>query len=129
MIKSEALKILGLSEENSEDNILQKQALMKMLRRYPPEQFPEKAEKIRKAFSLLQQKDDYWIDFFCHPNAFQGDLTFLLPYLEPLLSSTVKTDTNELMSIGNYFFSKSLADHIFENESYEDESYEDEDFF
>jgi len=109
MTKNEALKILGILEENVSNDTVQKEAFLKMLRRYPPEQFPEKAEKIRLAFELLQQKEEYWNEFFRYSSKLTNDLSFLAPYLAPLEKTQEESTSQELKSLGNYFLSKKLS--------------------
>ncbi|MBF0311932.1 MAG: hypothetical protein HQK52_00860 [Oligoflexia bacterium] len=58
MLFDNALKILRCECHNSDADI--EQAYQKMVKRYPPEFFPEKFIEIRKAYNLLIANDDFW---------------------------------------------------------------------
>lgn len=96
----ESLRILNLSslDNNLVNNIDNKitstdveNAYLKMIKRYPPEIFPQKVTKIRKAYNTLIINDEYMNELF-FSEEINSDLTFLLPYLKPNTPNTPKQE-------------------------------------
>jgi hypothetical protein len=56
----EAMETLRLSQDTAASDEDIEKAFRKLRRRYPPEQFPEKFQRVRESYSLLKQSDDYW---------------------------------------------------------------------
>ena len=69
-------------------------AYQKMLRRYPPEQFPEKSREIRDAHSVLTESSDYWNGFF---DINRLDWSFLVPYV--CLSALCRRTKSEFQTL------------------------------
>ncbi|MBF0297246.1 MAG: hypothetical protein HQK51_00890 [Oligoflexia bacterium] len=95
----EAIKILHLPSGFSNQEI--ENAYLKMIRRFPPEVFPEKATMIRKAYNALMLTDEYLYELLNESDGdcdnksndnsssnrddndcyVENDLSFLTPYL------------------------------------------------
>ncbi|MBF0208536.1 MAG: hypothetical protein HQK53_16795 [Oligoflexia bacterium] len=77
LTKEDAIKLLRTNTEIIDHDELLR-VYLKMMRRYPPEVFPEKAMQIREAYQVLAAGDDFWKEFI------EGDelrLDFLIPYI------------------------------------------------
>lgn len=76
--KKEALAVLRISEESFNGKECVELAYQKMVRRYPPNLFPDKFRQIRAAYDLLANTNDYWQHFI---KSETQDLTFLASFI------------------------------------------------
>lgn len=84
--RSEAVAALRIKEEfwcNKEEIEL---AYQKMVRRYPPNLFPDKFRQIRAAYDLLANTNDYWQQFI-------KSETQNLYFLAPLMAKNANDST------------------------------------
>ncbi|MBF0312630.1 MAG: hypothetical protein HQK50_06195 [Oligoflexia bacterium] len=94
LTQEDACKILRVSAGEAHDKI--ESAYLKMMKRYPPEFFPEKSLAIRQAYNFLVGDDEFWKHFIQDDSL---DLHFLLPHLLPASSldhSSVGVDAIDL---------------------------------
>ncbi|PCJ21106.1 MAG: hypothetical protein COB02_00530 [Candidatus Cloacimonadota bacterium] len=77
MNKNEATKILNLNKIDSIKSEDVENSYKKMIRRYPPENFPQKFEQISQAYKLLSNNDSFWTDFI---QTEKLDFSFLTNY-------------------------------------------------
>ena len=74
----DALNILNLGPDTPSYKKIEA-AYMKMIQRYPPEVFPQKATNIRKAYDTLILSDEHIYELLINEDK---DLSFLTPYFK-----------------------------------------------
>ena len=109
MARDEDLKSLHIEGPISDEKI--EAGYRRMLRRYPPEHFPEQARTLREARARLLQSDDYWQALLTGE---MTNLSFLVQYARAAPESSA-ADTKESVFDncgGAEFYRKMAADYV-----------------
>ena len=103
--KSDALNMFKLPSVNWTKKDLE-DAFNKMIRRYPPTQFPEKSIDIQKAYDLLAVGNRYWDDLI---NSSNLDLSWCQELIKEQLDKDILVNTKKIV---NNDLAKSLMRHM-----------------
>ena len=97
-----ALKTLRVRRGASPEEL--REAYVKLVRRYPPEHFPEKFAAVKRAYNQLRA-DDTILEEYLHPHAVEGSglglLALLWGELPELRRDSVEIDFTELAPLAD----------------------------